>query len=369
MHHQHRLRLWIAAVILLAQWIVPIAAVMFTNTDYSGISAGSPFTITWTDNEGTVTISLMDARDEANIQLVEQLTIFEEGNSFVWTPSDGLESGEYAFEIQDDSTGEFNYSLVWEYVSAETGNGSGDDSGSQSSPSPSPRTSSSSTPLPAPTSSTSSTSSISLTRSTSSTLTSSTPTPRATSPSIIPSSTSVAEEPSTTQGVTSIGPSSEPLSDTFSTSTTSSAPATSSAPLAEPTSNDSTGSALSTGAMAGIGAGGGIGGIILVAIFCWFFYRRGKQAANRRPSSVPDVGYPELGPSEPKPMPEMAGKPVSEMGGTALSEMDHSSARATTVQSTELPSPSSPSAGASGWQYHYPTDVAELGETRRNDAV
>jgi hypothetical protein len=36
----------------------PATAVQITNTEFNGIQTGSPFTITWTDNSGPVTILL-----------------------------------------------------------------------------------------------------------------------------------------------------------------------------------------------------------------------------------------------------------------------------------------------------------------------
>ncbi|RYP24810.1 hypothetical protein DL765_000356 [Monosporascus sp. GIB2] len=83
------------------------AKVILTNDDFSGIEAGEPFTITWAEATGPVTITLKDGPADA-LTTVSTITSGQTGDSFTWTPSESLPSGTYAFEISDGS--DVNYS-------------------------------------------------------------------------------------------------------------------------------------------------------------------------------------------------------------------------------------------------------------------
>lgn len=85
-------------------------AVQLTNTaqDYNGVTAGKPFTITWTAASGPVTI-LLKTGPSTNLRTVSTIASGQTGTSYVWTPDSATPSGTYAFEIQD-STGP-NYSV------------------------------------------------------------------------------------------------------------------------------------------------------------------------------------------------------------------------------------------------------------------
>lgn len=83
------------------------AQVILTNSDYSGIEAGEPFTITWSDATGPVTLTLKNGPAD-DLSTVSEITSGQSGESFTWTPSESLPSGTYAFEISDGS--DINYS-------------------------------------------------------------------------------------------------------------------------------------------------------------------------------------------------------------------------------------------------------------------
>ncbi|RYO91330.1 hypothetical protein DL766_001999 [Monosporascus sp. MC13-8B] len=83
------------------------ATVILTNDDFSGIKAGEPFTITWADATGPVTITLKNGPADA-LNTVSTITSGQTGDSFTWTPSESLPSDTYALEISDGS--EVNYS-------------------------------------------------------------------------------------------------------------------------------------------------------------------------------------------------------------------------------------------------------------------
>ncbi|RYP54348.1 hypothetical protein DL768_000922 [Monosporascus sp. mg162] len=94
----------ISAIILAG---LATAQVILTNGDYSGIEAGEPFTITWSDATGPVTLTLKNGPED-NLSTVSEITSGQSGESFIWTPPESLPSGTYAFEISDGS--DINYS-------------------------------------------------------------------------------------------------------------------------------------------------------------------------------------------------------------------------------------------------------------------
>lgn len=104
---------WTLLVLALAQ--LPgraLAGVSFTNNDYY-VKAGQPFTITWTDNVGPVTITLMDGPD-INLHPVLVIASAYDGRSFTWTPPPTLATGAYELQIQD--SGSTDYSSRFTYT-------------------------------------------------------------------------------------------------------------------------------------------------------------------------------------------------------------------------------------------------------------
>ncbi|RYP76148.1 hypothetical protein DL771_001972 [Monosporascus sp. 5C6A] len=96
------------------------ARVILTNSDFSDITAGEPFTITWSDATGPVTLTLKDGPAD-DLSTVSVITSGQTGESFTWTPSESLPSGTYALEISDGS--DINYSSQFE-VSGGAASGS-----------------------------------------------------------------------------------------------------------------------------------------------------------------------------------------------------------------------------------------------------
>jgi len=104
------MKLSFTSVVVAAVAAVVNAAIL-TNPDYSGITAGVPFTITWSGASGPVTIILKNG-PAGNLKTVAVLTDGETDGSFTWTPSKSLPDGTYAFEIKDSSG--INYSPQFE---------------------------------------------------------------------------------------------------------------------------------------------------------------------------------------------------------------------------------------------------------------
>lgn len=84
---------------------------VLTNSQYE-ITEGEPFTITWSDAQGPVTLTLVSG-PESNLVPVFTITSGETGNSYTWTPSD-IPSGTYAIRIED-STPEANFGPRFQY--------------------------------------------------------------------------------------------------------------------------------------------------------------------------------------------------------------------------------------------------------------
>jgi hypothetical protein len=93
-----------------------LAQPKFTNSNFD-VEEGEPFTLTWQDAEGPVTITLVTG-PARNLEAVTTITTSGSDGEFTWTPED-LPSGTYAFEIVD-STNVKNWSLRFDY----TGTGS-----------------------------------------------------------------------------------------------------------------------------------------------------------------------------------------------------------------------------------------------------
>ncbi|KKY38354.1 putative extracellular matrix protein [Diaporthe ampelina] len=86
----------------------PAWAIQLTNSAYV-VEAGKPFTLTWSDSEGPVTVTLKNGAS-TDLQDVEVLASGLTTDSFTWTPSSSLPSDTYAFEVTDSSSNSPNYS-------------------------------------------------------------------------------------------------------------------------------------------------------------------------------------------------------------------------------------------------------------------
>jgi len=95
------------ASVLVASFAALAQAVKLTNSNYD-VAAGQPFTITWSDAQGPVTLTLKNG-PSTNLVTVQSIATGQSGTSFVWTPPTTLPSDQYAIEISD-GTGAPNYS-------------------------------------------------------------------------------------------------------------------------------------------------------------------------------------------------------------------------------------------------------------------
>ncbi|KAK1600465.1 Ser-Thr-rich glycosyl-phosphatidyl-inositol-anchored membrane family-domain-containing protein [Colletotrichum navitas] len=95
------------ASVLVASFAALAQAVKLTNSNYD-VAAGQPFTITWSDAQGPVTLTLKNG-PSTNLATVQSIATGQSGTSFVWTPPTTLPSDQYAIEISD-GTGTPNYS-------------------------------------------------------------------------------------------------------------------------------------------------------------------------------------------------------------------------------------------------------------------
>ncbi|PQE03119.1 extracellular matrix protein [Rutstroemia sp. NJR-2017a BBW] len=104
-------------IFLAASAFAGALAVQFTNTNFD-LTAGQPFTLTWSGADGPVTIFLKDGAS-TDLKTVSTVGSGLTGNSIVFVPSASLSTDFYAFEIQD-STAIPNYSQQF-LVSGATG--------------------------------------------------------------------------------------------------------------------------------------------------------------------------------------------------------------------------------------------------------
>ncbi|KAG8164835.1 hypothetical protein KVR01_005110 [Diaporthe batatas] len=86
----------------------PALAIQLTNTAYA-VEAGQPFTLTWSDSEGPVTITLKNGAS-SDLKDVQVIASGITTDSFTWTPPSSLPSDLYAFEVTDSSAQSPNYS-------------------------------------------------------------------------------------------------------------------------------------------------------------------------------------------------------------------------------------------------------------------
>lgn len=94
-----------------------LAKPILTNSDYT-IVEGQPFTLTWTNAQGPVTLSIMTGSSNNLKHVTDIATVPEGESSFTFTLND-LPSGTYAIRITDES-GEPNYSVMWSYLGTAT---------------------------------------------------------------------------------------------------------------------------------------------------------------------------------------------------------------------------------------------------------
>ncbi|KAJ0121223.1 hypothetical protein N8I77_004181 [Diaporthe amygdali] len=91
----------------------PAWAIQLTNSAYA-VEAGKPFTLTWSDSEGAVTVTLKNGAS-TDLKTVEVLASGVTGSSFTWNPPSTLASDTYAFEVADSSSNSPNYSPQFTY--------------------------------------------------------------------------------------------------------------------------------------------------------------------------------------------------------------------------------------------------------------
>ncbi|KAI0442101.1 Ser-Thr-rich glycosyl-phosphatidyl-inositol-anchored membrane family-domain-containing protein [Xylaria telfairii] len=105
----------ISSVLLTALLGFVNAKVELTNSNFSGIEAGSTFEITWAGAEGPVTLFLKngDSNDLKTVQTITTNGAVGTG-SFEWAVDPSLPSGNYALEISDGS--DINYSKMFPVV-------------------------------------------------------------------------------------------------------------------------------------------------------------------------------------------------------------------------------------------------------------
>ncbi|KFZ18444.1 hypothetical protein V501_01221 [Pseudogymnoascus sp. VKM F-4519 (FW-2642)] len=97
------------------------AANPFTNTDYTSISAGKAFTITWSPTTtGAVSLVLVKGNPAALTTVSTIASSLDNSGSFNWTPDSSIAKGsDYALKIVDDTDATIvNYTLQFPIDSA-----------------------------------------------------------------------------------------------------------------------------------------------------------------------------------------------------------------------------------------------------------
>ncbi|KAG9242316.1 hypothetical protein BJ878DRAFT_516238 [Calycina marina] len=102
------------------------ATLNITNTVVNGLTAGTPFTVTWGYAKGPVTLTLMSGLDANNLKTYgTSLTTdgsYPDG-SFEFTPTADMPSNDYAFMVSDGISSD-NYSVLWQYFGASNSSSS-----------------------------------------------------------------------------------------------------------------------------------------------------------------------------------------------------------------------------------------------------
>ncbi|GKT42234.1 uncharacterized protein ColSpa_02415 [Colletotrichum spaethianum] len=88
--------------VLVAGFAALAQAVQLTNSDFD-VKAGEAFTITWSDAQGPVTLTLKNG-PSTNLVTVSTIASGQTGTSYSWTPSSTLPTDQYAIEISDSSS-------------------------------------------------------------------------------------------------------------------------------------------------------------------------------------------------------------------------------------------------------------------------
>ena len=106
----HKL-IWAILLVLLPTSGRVLAAISLTNDEYY-VLEGMPFTITWSNNRGPVTVTLMKGPD-ANLEQVLVLVTGSPAQEFTWTPPPTLAAGSYELQVED--SGSADYSPRFQY--------------------------------------------------------------------------------------------------------------------------------------------------------------------------------------------------------------------------------------------------------------
>ncbi|KAI0017641.1 Ser-Thr-rich glycosyl-phosphatidyl-inositol-anchored membrane family-domain-containing protein [Xylariomycetidae sp. FL0641] len=99
-----------ASVLVAALAGLANAKIALTNSNFAGITVGQPFTITWTEATGPVTILLKNGPSD-DLATVSEIASGVSGTSFTWTPESTIASGNYALEIEDGT--DINFSAMF----------------------------------------------------------------------------------------------------------------------------------------------------------------------------------------------------------------------------------------------------------------
>ena len=115
----HKL-IWTILLVLLPTWGRVLAAISLTNDEYY-ILEGMPFTITWSNNRGPVTVTLMMGPD-ANLEQVLVIVAGSPAQEYTWTPPPTLAAGYYELQVED--SGSADYSPRFQYPAPPLQSGS-----------------------------------------------------------------------------------------------------------------------------------------------------------------------------------------------------------------------------------------------------
>ncbi|KAF7872300.1 hypothetical protein EAF04_003224 [Stromatinia cepivora] len=203
------------------------SAVQLTNPSF-GVTAGTPFNITWSDAQGPVTLVLMNG-PSTSLNTVSTIGSGLSGTSYTWTPPATLDSSLYAIRIQD-STSTPNYSEQFQVSGATAAASTAASTAAASSTSVSSTGTSSSTSGSSTTGSSTTESSSSSTSSSASSSFPSTTSSNSTSTASRSSSSST----STTRSVTTTASRTSTSTTSGSTSTATSAPTSAAAEFSSP---------------------------------------------------------------------------------------------------------------------------------------
>ncbi|KAL8829411.1 MAG: hypothetical protein Q9191_002028 [Dirinaria sp. TL-2023a] len=95
--------------------LVCVESAAFTNSEFTGITAGSPFSISWSGDGTPVTIQLLNGPSNA-LQPIFTIAANTTESPYSWTPSTSLAAGLYALSITQSGT--INYSPQFQIAGA-----------------------------------------------------------------------------------------------------------------------------------------------------------------------------------------------------------------------------------------------------------